>query len=69
MNEKNFAELDTNFKSRTIGNQELEFRDGFAAPRGVCEGSPYIGIRHEIRTGEIYILSRPVNGVQKSRFG
>lgn len=41
MNEKNFAELDTNFKSRTIGNQELEFRDGFAAPFAL-EGFPYI---------------------------
>ena len=40
-----------------------------AAPRGVCEGVSYIGIRHEIRASEIYILSRPVNGVQKSRFG
>ena len=41
MNEKNFAELDANFKSRTIGNRELEFRDGFAAPFAL-EGFPYI---------------------------
>lgn len=41
MEEKNFAELDTNFKSREIGSFKLEFHDGFASPF-VLEGFPYI---------------------------
>jgi len=41
MEEKNFAELDANFKSREIGSFKLEFHDGFASPF-VLEGFPYI---------------------------
>ena len=41
MEEKNFAELDANFKSREIGSCKLEFYDGFASPF-VLEGFPYI---------------------------
>ncbi len=41
MQEKNFAELDANFKSQEIGNTKLEFHDGFTAPFAL-EGFPYI---------------------------
>lgn len=41
MKEKNFAELDANFKSQEIGSCKLEFHDGFSAPFEL-EGFPYL---------------------------
>ena len=40
MKEKNFADLDSNFKSREIGETQLNFYNAFAAPF-VLEGFPY----------------------------
>lgn len=41
MKEKNFTELDENFKSRNIGNTMLEFYDGFSTPFSL-EGFSYM---------------------------
>ena len=41
MEEKNFSDLDANFKSQMIANVRLNFHDGFTAP-AVLEGFPWL---------------------------